>query len=314
MNKCKKRWEDIVLKKKPKLMVISFMTFFLLTFVPCAAFAAGSFPIGSQYCTIDGAKTVMDVSAYVSNNRSYLPVRYIGHAVGITDSCIAWDPVRQKVTLSSASTDVELIIGSQVMHINGVPKQMEVAPEIVNGRTFLPAVYIAQAFGYQVAWDNSTQTMTIYSGTYIPTVGSNAHVKPAVPQAVLTYVKAYEASLKFLAATSGTMSSTIGVMQAGGYPNNELMQVLDMVKQTKGTLDSVTPPVYFESAQFNLSQAFYWMELAICDTGMANSSRYTSLSRFNQHVSDAMNDINKMTTYTQKAVNDFKGAKTRYGL
>jgi len=38
---------------------------------------------------------------------------------------------------------------------------MDVAPEIVNDRSFLPARFVAEAFGAQVGWNAGSQTVTI---------------------------------------------------------------------------------------------------------------------------------------------------------
>jgi hypothetical protein len=37
----------------------------------------------------------------------------------------------------------------------------DVAPEIVNDRSFLPARFVAEAFGAQVGWDAGLQTVLI---------------------------------------------------------------------------------------------------------------------------------------------------------
>ncbi|HWP97578.1 MAG TPA: copper amine oxidase N-terminal domain-containing protein, partial [Syntrophomonadaceae bacterium] len=56
---------------------------------------------------------------------------------------------------------VQLKIGSTIIYINGTPVNMDVAPEITNDRTFLPAAYVAQAMGALVTWDAATNTVTI---------------------------------------------------------------------------------------------------------------------------------------------------------
>jgi hypothetical protein len=38
---------------------------------------------------------------------------------------------------------------------------MDVAPLIRNGRTYLPARYVAEAFGYTLAWDAAGRMVTI---------------------------------------------------------------------------------------------------------------------------------------------------------
>jgi hypothetical protein len=42
---------------------------------------------------------------------------------------------------------------------------MDVAPVDKNGRTYIPATYVAQAFGYKVSWDAKSKTVTITQGS-----------------------------------------------------------------------------------------------------------------------------------------------------
>ena len=73
----------------------------------------------------------------------------------------AWDGTTQKVTVTKGSTTIELTIGSTTGTTNGQASQMEAAPLLVNGRTYLPARDIAEALGYTVEWDAAAQTVNI---------------------------------------------------------------------------------------------------------------------------------------------------------
>lgn len=55
---------------------------------------------------------------------------------------------------------VEMVIGNRTYHVNGVPKQMDVAPFIKDGRTFTPARATAEGLGAKVAWDPGLQKVT----------------------------------------------------------------------------------------------------------------------------------------------------------
>jgi N-acetylmuramoyl-L-alanine amidase len=48
-----------------------------------------------------------------------------------------------------------------VITTNGKTTQMDSAPLIENGRTYLPARYIAEALGYTVQWNAAGQTVNI---------------------------------------------------------------------------------------------------------------------------------------------------------
>jgi len=127
-----------------------------------AAGATSTFVIGSTAAVIAGADSVMPVAPYISNSRTLLPVRYVAYACGVPEANVIWNPDNQTVTLlNNNGTVVQLTIGSTTMQVNGVAVIMDVAPQITNGYTFLPARYVANAFGYDAAWEAATQTVTI---------------------------------------------------------------------------------------------------------------------------------------------------------
>jgi len=123
--------------------------------------AAGQFKIDSNIYQLNGVAKVMDVAPYIKSGRTYVPVRYLGYALGVAEADVVWDEGSQKVTLTKGDNVVELTIGSTTITVNGEAQTMDVAPEITNGRTMLPARYVAEGLGYVVGWDPGTRTVLI---------------------------------------------------------------------------------------------------------------------------------------------------------
>jgi len=123
--------------------------------------AVGQFRISSNIYEVNGVSKVMDAAPYIKAGRTYVPVKYLGLALGVAESDIVWDEATQKVTLTLGDKKVELTIGSTTITVNGEAKTMDVAPEINNGRTMLPAKYVAEGLGYTVGWDAATQTVLV---------------------------------------------------------------------------------------------------------------------------------------------------------
>ncbi len=123
--------------------------------------AAGQFRIDSNIYEVNGVAKVMDAAPYIKAGRTYVPVRYLGLALGVAESDIVWDATSQKVTITKGDKKVEMTIGSSTITVNGEAKTMEVAPEITSGRTMLPARYVAEGLGYVVGWDPATRTVLI---------------------------------------------------------------------------------------------------------------------------------------------------------
>jgi hypothetical protein len=119
---------------------------------------SADFTVGATVYSVNGVQYVMDVAPYISNGRTFVPVRYLGDALGAT---VSWDAATQTVTLTKGSNTETMNIGSTTMTVNGAAVTMDVAPVIVNSRTMLPARFVAQGLGAQVGWNPATQEVLI---------------------------------------------------------------------------------------------------------------------------------------------------------
>jgi|GEM_PF-1202858 len=89
-------------------------------------------------------------------------------------------------------TTITVQIGSDIMTINGKVVQLDAAPEIVNGSTFLPLRAIGEALGATVTWIPETQgiTVTLGSNTIGLQIGNgSAVVNGNVVTVVPPYIK-----------------------------------------------------------------------------------------------------------------------------
>jgi hypothetical protein len=147
------------------------------TTITSAEFAIGM----SQYFVNDQVPGIsMDAAPYIDPNsgRTLVPVRYLGDALGATT---AWDAGSQTVTLTSGSATISMVVGSLTLNVNGQTQTLDQAPVIQNGRTYLPARWVANALGYQVDWNAANRIVIIWpDGQPEPDIGSViAQVNPA---------------------------------------------------------------------------------------------------------------------------------------
>ncbi|HCF49687.1 MAG TPA: hypothetical protein DER60_05355, partial [Syntrophomonas sp.] len=120
------------------------------------------FTIGSPFYSLDGeVQPEMDVQPYIKEGRTYLPVRYVAYSLGIDEQNIQWDGETRSVVLSKGDQKVQIWIGSRALIHNGTLSDMDVAPEIWQGRTMLPIAHVAEAFGAAVKWDPVVRSVTI---------------------------------------------------------------------------------------------------------------------------------------------------------
>ena len=90
---------------------------------------------------------VEDAAPYVANDRTYVPFRALGEALGAE---VVWDNDARTVTYTLGKTEVVMTIGETTYTVNGEEKTMDVAPEITNDRTYVPVRFVGEALGFKV--------------------------------------------------------------------------------------------------------------------------------------------------------------------
>ncbi len=93
-----------------------------------------------------------------ANGRTQTPARFIAEALGAS---VTWDGEARKATFEKGSNKLVLFIDKKEYELNGVKKQMDTAAIIKENRTFVPARYVAEAFGAVVSWDGAIRTVYI---------------------------------------------------------------------------------------------------------------------------------------------------------
>lgn len=116
------------------------------------------FVIGQAAYTVDDFTYTMDAAPFIQEGRTYVPLRYLGYALGAE---VGWYPEAGKVSVSRGATTVELFVGRKAMVINGAERAIDVAPLLRGGRTYLPARFVAEAFGYRATWDAAAQAVVL---------------------------------------------------------------------------------------------------------------------------------------------------------
>jgi len=109
--------------------------------------------------TINGERLLFeDTQPIIQNGRTLVPFRAIFEALG---SEVGWDQSTRTVTAERDDLVVTLQIGNPVMMVNDEEVTLEVAPQIIGGRTLVPARAVAEAKGAEVEWDRETRTVVI---------------------------------------------------------------------------------------------------------------------------------------------------------
>jgi flagellum-specific peptidoglycan hydrolase FlgJ len=114
---------------------------------------------------VDGEAINEEPQPFIRDSRTLVPVRLISEKLG---GEIIWDEQSRTVEIKKENKSVTLIIDSHlVKYKNGNEDAFynlcDVAPQIVNGCTFIPVRLVSNALGVEVEWNNDTRTVIIDS-------------------------------------------------------------------------------------------------------------------------------------------------------
>ena len=118
--------------------------------------------IDSPYINVNGISQKIDAQGskpIIKNGRTFLPIRTLIEFLGGT---VEWNAKEQKFTTTLNSHSIALWIGKTTALVDGNKTTLDVAPFILNGRTYLPLRFISENLGAVVDWDATTKAVTIY--------------------------------------------------------------------------------------------------------------------------------------------------------
>lgn len=114
--------------------------------------------IDNNTMTVGENEVQLDTAPVIINGRTLIPVRGMSEAMGAD---VDWDNTDKTVTITKENVAIKLTIDSTTAYLNNEEKTLDTAPVILNGRTMLPARFIAESFGYDVTWDNDNKTILV---------------------------------------------------------------------------------------------------------------------------------------------------------
>ncbi|MDR1193902.1 MAG: WG repeat-containing protein [Peptococcaceae bacterium] len=121
------------------------------------------FDIGQTGYQAKGEAKEAQSPAFIENGRTYLGVRDIGNALG---GEIAWDRASNTASLSKNGITVLATVGQGYIRVigkDGVERREPIDTPALNrdGRVYLPSRAILGAFGYSVAWDGASRSVSV---------------------------------------------------------------------------------------------------------------------------------------------------------
>lgn len=114
--------------------------------------------IGLKSLVIGNDQKEMDTAPFIQDNRTFVPLRALAEAFGAK---VEYDNANQGIHIQMDGKDLLMTIGKKTFTINGVQKQMDVAPYLTaGGRTIVPVRFAAEGLGFSVDTTADAQGLT----------------------------------------------------------------------------------------------------------------------------------------------------------
>lgn len=135
----------------------------LVLMITSFAFAAEVYEKPEFNILVNGVEVDKTDVPIVIEGRTLVPLRTLAVSLGVPndDEHIIWNGETREVTVINENVNIELTIDSNAAVVNGENKTIDVPATIYNGRTYLPARFVAESFEKYVGWDGETGTITI---------------------------------------------------------------------------------------------------------------------------------------------------------
>lgn len=114
--------------------------------------------IGKNYARLNNKMTSLDSPPYINNNRTMVPFRAIGEALGAE---INWYPENKRATYALQSKFIALIAGEKNALVNGKSVLLEIPSELKNNRLYVPLRFVSENLGAKVTWEASEKKIKI---------------------------------------------------------------------------------------------------------------------------------------------------------
>jgi len=116
--------------------------------------------VDSPTAYVNGLAVTLEAPPTIVNGRVLVPFRFLADSLG---AAITWDQATQQVTATFGGVTVILTVGVQTAYVNGVAEEIDVPPQLKNGRVLVPLRFLTEHFGWQAKWDSSSYSATITS-------------------------------------------------------------------------------------------------------------------------------------------------------
>lgn len=177
----------------------------VITMLPFGGSASASGANPEISVTIDDRPIYFDVAPQKINSRVMVPLRAIFEGVGAS---VGWEAATETITGKKGNTEIILRLNKKEAKVNGESVRLDSPAIKIEGRTFVPARFVAESLGADVKWDETLKRVIISTGLEAPNgvyyfVYNSQRVTDADSNAIKQYMNKFMVTKNILFDASG---------------------------------------------------------------------------------------------------------------
>src|SRR6056297_866814 len=144
-----------------RIMKYKYLLLLVFTFIFASANITFAEPSNIKLL-VDGEDITELSSPIIENDRMLIPIRFVAESLG---AIVEWDGENRGVTIARNDDHLKLKIDSRLIQYNQGKKYQlsDVAPKIINDRTYVPIRLVSNALGVGINWDGENRVVNIDS-------------------------------------------------------------------------------------------------------------------------------------------------------
>ncbi|MDO5713106.1 MAG: stalk domain-containing protein [Tissierellia bacterium] len=115
--------------------------------------------IGKENYSVNGEQRKMDTVPIIIKDRTMVPLRFLVEAFG---GEVTWNQETRTAIVEYRGIRIELPVGSDTIHINGIDQKIDSPATIKNDRTLVPIRFVSEGLGMIVEYGEKDKVVDIY--------------------------------------------------------------------------------------------------------------------------------------------------------
>lgn len=160
------------------------------------------------------------VMPQIIKDRLMVPIKQTAEIFGIN---LVWDPNTSTMTLTKDGVVTTHTIYTNILTINGVAKTYDTPSTVIDGRTLMPNIMIADIINCDTSWDNATRSVIMRSRPKalpkpeVLSATAKREVMIGEEMIVTAMTNQYATSVNLLDSTGRVLSSSSQYVTTGDY-------------------------------------------------------------------------------------------------